>query len=71
MSNEWISVKDRLPEPLKDVLCTFNKGAMSRRLLTAHRCFMMVYGRMKKFMARSRIGCLCLSQLRMIEYERI
>lgn len=33
MSNEWISIKDRLPEPLKDVLCTFNNERYEQKIV--------------------------------------
>lgn len=30
---EWINVKDKLPEPLKDVLCTFNNGRYEPKIV--------------------------------------
>lgn len=32
-NNEWISVKDRLPEKRKDVLCFFQDGIMQRSII--------------------------------------
>lgn len=30
---EWISVKNKLPEPLVDVLCTFNDGGYKPKIV--------------------------------------
>lgn len=30
---EWVSIKDELPEPLVDVLCTFNNGGYGPKIV--------------------------------------
>lgn len=33
MNVKWISVKNKLPEPLVDVLCTFNDGGYEPKIV--------------------------------------